>query len=183
VGHGGTRRTLAHLPSYAVAALEASSSQYLTKPKLNSQTTDPGQTKRSNLATALPDPRGRKSLPTMLSSTDDFPELWRHSDKTQPNVSLVARSGRGGKRISVRDMRLCSGARVPVRRRLRRRGEPPRGNPRRRRRRRGPCTRAGSGSPARSGPPWSPSRQNTHEPVHCGSNKVAVVGGGERGER
>jgi len=25
--------------------------------------------------TALPDPRGRKSLPTMLSSTNDFPEL------------------------------------------------------------------------------------------------------------
>jgi len=26
-------------------------------------------------ATTLPDPRGRKSLPTMLSSTNDFPEL------------------------------------------------------------------------------------------------------------
>jgi len=26
-------------------------------------------------ATALPDPRGRKSLPSMLSSTNDFPEL------------------------------------------------------------------------------------------------------------
>lgn len=25
----------------------------------------------------LPDPRGRKSLPTTLSNTDDFPELWK----------------------------------------------------------------------------------------------------------
>ena len=25
--------------------------------------------------TAIPEPRGRKSRPTMLSSTDDFPEL------------------------------------------------------------------------------------------------------------
>jgi hypothetical protein len=24
----------------------------------------------------IPDPRGRKSLPTTLSNTDDFPELW-----------------------------------------------------------------------------------------------------------
>ena len=36
-------------------------------------------------ATALPDPRGRKSLPTMLSSTNDFPELWSHVKKRQTN--------------------------------------------------------------------------------------------------
>ena len=36
-------------------------------------------------ATALPDPRGRKSLPTMLSSTNDFPELCSHAKKRQTN--------------------------------------------------------------------------------------------------
>jgi hypothetical protein len=42
----------------------------------------------------------------MLSSTDDFPELWRHQKKTQRNVSRLARSGRGGKRISERGRRV-----------------------------------------------------------------------------
>ena len=36
-------------------------------------------------APALPDPRGRKSLPTMLSSTNDFPELWSDVKKRQTN--------------------------------------------------------------------------------------------------
>lgn len=30
---------------------------------------------------SLPDPRGRKSLPTTLSNTDDFPELFFNNQK------------------------------------------------------------------------------------------------------
>lgn len=38
--------------------------------------TERGRRKRSRFSIGLPDPRGKKSLPTTLSSTDDFPELW-----------------------------------------------------------------------------------------------------------
>ena len=30
-----------------------------------------------NMEAILPDPRGKKSFPTMLSSTEDFPELYK----------------------------------------------------------------------------------------------------------
>uniref|UniRef100_A0A0A8YU90 Uncharacterized protein n=1 Tax=Arundo donax TaxID=35708 RepID=A0A0A8YU90_ARUDO len=39
------------------------------------------------LLVTIPDPRGRKSLPTMLSSTDDFPELWPPTTATDGSAS------------------------------------------------------------------------------------------------
>lgn len=95
----------------------------------------------------LPDPRGRKSLPTTLSNTEDFPELW---DFPQKKHIIWERYSNIWKR------RLKDEKCEPGLRRQRRKEELPKATTPRRRDRLGRCRLAGSGSPARSSSPLLP---------------------------
>lgn len=54
-------------------------------------------TKSSEVLSLLPDPRGKKSFPTMLSNTEDLPELWRREQSDEgieKADSTVQKNGR-----------------------------------------------------------------------------------------